>query len=64
VIVGCAVLNLVLTFALTPTFGAMGAGVATTITTLVRSYLLTTRMRRALGLSLSPWPVRTGEATS
>jgi O-antigen/teichoic acid export membrane protein len=64
VIVGCAVLNLVLTFALTPTFGAMGAGVATTITTLVRSYLLTTRMRRALGLSLSPWPVRTGEATN
>jgi O-antigen/teichoic acid export membrane protein len=56
VIIGCAVLNLALTFVLTPRFGLMGAGVATTITTLVRSYLLTTRMRAALGLSLAPWP--------
>jgi O-antigen/teichoic acid export membrane protein len=56
VIIGCAVLNLALTFVLTPRFGLMGAGIATTITTLVRSYLLTTRMRAALGLSLAPWP--------
>lgn len=58
VIVGCAVLNLVLTFVLTPAFGAIGAGAATTITTLVRSYLLTTRMSAALGLSLAPWTRR------
>ena len=64
VIVGCAVLNLVLTFTLTPAFGAMGAGIATTISTLVRSYLLTRRMRIALGLSLAPWPSRWREATS
>jgi O-antigen/teichoic acid export membrane protein len=59
VIVGCAVLNLVLTFVLTPLMGPMGAGLATTITTLVRCYLLVTRMRTALGLSLSPWASRT-----
>jgi O-antigen/teichoic acid export membrane protein len=58
VIIGCAVLNLVLTFILTPLLGMMGAGLATTITTLVRSYLLVTRMRTALGLSLSPLPVQ------
>ena len=60
VIIGCAVLNLALTLILTPTLGLMGAGLATTITTLTRSYLLMTRMRSALGLSLSPWPARTG----
>ena len=59
VIVGCAVLNLVLTFVLTPLLGAMGAALATTITTFVRSYLLVTRMRSALGVTLSPWPIRT-----
>jgi O-antigen/teichoic acid export membrane protein len=59
VIVGCAVLNLVLTFILTPLLGMMGAGVATTITTLVRSYMLVTRMKTSLGLSLTPWPSRT-----
>jgi len=59
VIIGCAVLNLVLTFILTPVLGMMGAGLATTITTLVRSYLLVTRMRTALGLSLSPLPLGT-----
>jgi O-antigen/teichoic acid export membrane protein len=58
VIVGCAVLNLALTFVLTPKFGVMGAGAATTITTLVRSYLLTRSMRTALGLSLAPWRPR------
>ena len=57
VIIGCAVLNLALTFTLTPLLGIMGAGLATTITTLVRSYLLTTRMRAALALSLAPWSV-------
>ncbi len=57
VIIGCAVLNLALTFTLTPLLGIMGAGLATTLTTLVRSYLLMTRMRRALGLSLAPWYV-------
>jgi O-antigen/teichoic acid export membrane protein len=56
VIIGCAVLNLALTFTLTPILGVMGAGLATTITTLVRAYLLTARMRSALGLSLAPWP--------
>jgi O-antigen/teichoic acid export membrane protein len=56
VIIGCAVLNLALTLVLTPTLGIMGAGLATTITTLTRAYLLTARMRSALGLSLSPWP--------
>ena len=55
VIIGCAVLNLVFTFALTPLMGLMGAGVATTIATLARSYLLTSSVRTALGLSLSPW---------
>jgi Na+-driven multidrug efflux pump len=55
VIIGCALLNLVLTFALTPLFGLMGAGIATTIATLARSYLLTARMKAALGLTLSPW---------
>jgi O-antigen/teichoic acid export membrane protein len=64
VIVGCSLLNLALTFALTPLLGAMGAGLATTITTLVRAYLLTTRMRAALGLSLAPWPARSRPATS
>ena len=62
-IVGCAALNLLLTFTLTPLMGLMGAGLATTITTLVRSYLLTTRMHRSLGLSLAPWPLRAGDAT-
>jgi len=57
VIIGCAVLNLALTFTLTPILGLMGAGLATTFTTVVRSYLLMTRMRRALGLSLAPWYV-------
>lgn len=57
VIVGCAGLNLALTFTLTPLMGIMGAGLATTITTLVRSYLLVTRMRKALGLTLAPWRV-------
>ena len=56
VIIGCAVLNLALTLILTPALGIMGAGLATTITTLTRAYLLTARMRSALGLSLSPWP--------
>lgn len=55
VIIGCAVLNLTLTFTLTPVLGVMGAGLATTVTTLARSYLLMTQMRRALGLSLAPW---------
>ena len=55
VIIGCAVLNLALTFVLTPRFGLMGAGVATTITTLVRCYLLMAQMRASLGLSLAPW---------
>jgi len=57
VIIGCAVLNLALTFTLTPLLGLMGAGLATTLTTLVRSYLLMRHMRRALGLSLAPWYV-------
>ena len=57
VIIGCAALNLALTFTLTPLMGIMGAGLATTITTLVRSYLLVTRMRKALGLTLAPWKV-------
>ena len=57
VIVGCAVLNLALTFVMTPRFGLLGAGLATTITTLVRCYLLTARMRSSLGLSLAPWPI-------
>jgi O-antigen/teichoic acid export membrane protein len=57
VIIGCAALNLALTFTLTPLMGIMGAGLATTITTLVRSYLLVTRMRQALGLTLAPWRV-------
>jgi O-antigen/teichoic acid export membrane protein len=63
VIIGCAVLNLVLTFTLTPLLGIMGAGLATTITTLVRSYLLTARMRSALALSLAPWTVPPAHAT-
>lgn len=58
VIIGCAVLNLVLTFLLTPLMGLMGAGIATTIATFARSYLLTTRMRAALGLTLVPWARR------
>ena len=58
VIIGCAALNLALTFVMTPWLGIMGAGIATTITTLVRCYLLVSRMRRTLGLSLSPWAPR------
>jgi O-antigen/teichoic acid export membrane protein len=58
VIIGSAVLNLVLTFILTPMYGLMGAAAATTITTMTRSYLLTTTMRAALGLSLAPWARR------
>jgi O-antigen/teichoic acid export membrane protein len=61
VIIGCAALNLALTFTLTPLMGLMGAGLATTITTLVRSYLLVTRMRKALGLMLAPWHVATSD---
>ena len=55
--------HVALTYLLTPMFGLMGAGAATTITTLVRSYLLTTSMRTALGLSLAPWrPRRVADA--
>ena len=57
VIIGCAVLSLALTFTLTPLMGIMGAGIATTVTTLVRSYLLVTRMKKALGVTLAPWRV-------
>ena len=62
VIIGSAVLNLVLTFILTPMFGLMGAAAATTVTTIARSYLLTTSMRAALGLSLAPWTRRRAPA--
>ena len=55
VIIGCAVLNLALTFVLTPIMGLMGAGIATTIATVARAYLLTAKVRASLGLSLSPW---------
>lgn len=64
VIIGCAILNLALTFALTPILGAMGAGIATTIATIVRSYLLATRLRDALRVSLSPWPARAPEVAA
>jgi O-antigen/teichoic acid export membrane protein len=56
VIIVCAVLNLALTFTLTPLLGLFGAALATTLATLARSYLLTAGMRKSLGLRLTPWP--------
>ena len=55
VIVGTALLNLVLTFALTPAFGAVGAALATSGAGLVRTQLLRQRVRRYLGVAVLPY---------
>ncbi len=55
VIVGTALLNLVLTFVLTPAFRAVGAAVATAGAGLVRTQLLRQRVRRYLGVAVLPY---------
>lgn len=67
-------LNVALCFALVPTWGAMGAAVATSITLAVESVVLFWATKRKLGLGALPWgrgpqgePVRrdfTGDAVS
>jgi O-antigen/teichoic acid export membrane protein len=55
VIVGTALLNLVLTFILTPAFGAVGAALATAGAGFTRQELLRHRVRRYLGVSVLPY---------
>jgi O-antigen/teichoic acid export membrane protein len=55
VIVGTALLNLVLTFILTPAFGAVGAALATAGAGLTRAELLRRRARRYLGVAVLPY---------
>ena len=55
VIVGAALLNLALTFVLTPTLGAVGAALATAAATLTRTELLRRRVRRYLGVAVLPY---------
>ena len=55
VIVGTALLNLALTFVLTPTLGAVGAALATAAAALTRTELLRQRVRRYLGVAVLPY---------
>ena len=55
VIVGTALLNLVLTFILTPTLGAVGAALATAGAGLTRQELLRRRVRRYVGVAVLPY---------
>ena len=55
VIVGTALLNLALTFMLTPTFGIVGAALATAAAGLTRQELLRRRVRRYVGVSVLPY---------
>jgi O-antigen/teichoic acid export membrane protein len=55
VIVGTALLNLALTFVLTPMLGAVGAALATAAAALVRTELLRQRVRRHLGVAVLPY---------
>ncbi|OLC38406.1 MAG: hypothetical protein AUI57_00400 [Candidatus Rokubacteria bacterium 13_1_40CM_2_68_8] len=55
VIVGTALLNLVLTFVLTPRLGAVGAALATAAAALTRTELLRQRVRRYLGVAVLPY---------
>jgi O-antigen/teichoic acid export membrane protein len=55
VIVGSALLNLALTFVLTPAFGAMGAATATLVAQLIKVGLLRWYAWRYLGLSALLW---------
>lgn len=55
VIVGTALLNLVLTFVLTPALGAVGAALATAGAGLVRTEFLRQRVRRYLGVAVLPY---------
>jgi O-antigen/teichoic acid export membrane protein len=55
VIVGTALLNLALTFVLTPLLGAVGAALATAAAALVRTELLRQGVRRYLGVAVLPY---------
>ncbi len=55
VIVGTALLNLVLTFVLTPRLGGVGAALATAAAALTRTELLRQRVRRYLGVAVLPY---------
>ena len=55
VIVGTALLNLALTFVLTPTLGTVGAALATATAALFRTELLRQRVRRYLGVAVLPY---------
>jgi O-antigen/teichoic acid export membrane protein len=55
VIVGTALLNLALTFVLTPRLGAVGAALATAAAALTRTELLRQRVRRYLGVAVLPY---------
>jgi O-antigen/teichoic acid export membrane protein len=59
-VVGTAVLNLALTFVLTPTFGIVGAAVATVVAGLGRVWLLQRYARRHLGVEVRPYLVAEG----
>jgi len=59
-VVGTAVLNLALTFVLTPTFGIVGAAVATVVAGLGRVWLLQRYARRHLGVAVRPYLVAEG----
>jgi O-antigen/teichoic acid export membrane protein len=54
IIIGCAVLNLVLSLTLTHLFGAVGTATATTTATLVRSVLLVLYCWKLLGVRAIP----------
>lgn len=60
---GAFALNVALCFALVPSFGAMGAAVATSITLAIESVLLFWVTRRRLGLGALPWG-RAGETAA
>jgi O-antigen/teichoic acid export membrane protein len=55
VIVGTALLNLALTFVLTPTLGGVGAALATALAGLTRLELLRRMVRRHVGVSVLPY---------
>ncbi len=54
-VVGTAVLNLALTFVLTPTVGIVGAAVATVLAGLTRVWLLQRYARRHIGVAVRPY---------
>src|SRR6266699_3382260 len=54
-VVGTALLNLALTFVLTPAFGAVGAAVATVVAGFTRVALLAAYARRRVGVAIRPY---------